>query len=43
MIYSQEEKEIKPEIAEKVKKMQDLESLLEWFLGKYEKIEVVKN
>jgi hypothetical protein len=32
-----------PEIAEKIKKMNDLESLLEWFLGKYEKIEVVKN
>jgi hypothetical protein len=32
-----------PEIAEKIKKMNDLQGLLEWFLSKYEKIEVVKN
>lgn len=31
-----------PEIAEKVKKMNDLESLLNWFLIKYEKNEGVK-
>lgn len=29
-----------PEIAEKVKKMNDLVNLLDWFIDRYEKVEV---
>jgi cell fate (sporulation/competence/biofilm development) regulator YmcA (YheA/YmcA/DUF963 family) len=31
-----------PEIAEKIKKMNDLQGLLDWFLKKYEKKEAMK-